>query len=229
MKRLLSVAVCFILYLSTANLFGAEVEINELIKDVQRIKQGSGSIHMIIWTPREYWSVFLEKTPNLTKEQRESFLNAVDKYVIFIVVDAKISTFGTLTATSQEDIQKNISLSMDKKERIKPISPDELSDETKALLMIMKPVFANTMGQLGKGMEFVCFNVNDSEGNKLIDPLKKGAFTIKLEKDSFKWRLPLGSLLPPKFDPKTDEKFPGSYEYNPFTGDKLVIAPPDKD
>jgi hypothetical protein len=45
---------------------------------------------------------------------------------------------------------------------------------------------------------------------------------VVLAGTEFKFRLPLGSLLPPKFDPNTHEKFPGNYIYSPYTGSKLV-------
>ena len=39
----------------------------------------------------------------------------------------------------------------------------------------------------------------------------------------FIWWIPLGSLLPPKYDSETGEKFPGNYNYNPFTGIRLNL------
>ena len=33
------------------------------------------------------------------------------------------------------------------------------------------------------------------------------------------------SLLPPKFDQDTGEKFPGNYLFNPYTGRKLATQP----
>ena len=56
---------------------------------------------------------------------------------------------------------------------------------------------------------------------KLIDPLKPGSFKYTLYEQTFTWRLPLVSLLPPKVDPKTSEEFPGNYEFNPYTGEPL--------
>jgi hypothetical protein len=40
-----------------------------------------------------------------------------------------------------------------------------------------------------------------------------------------RYRLPIGSILPPALDPKTGESFPGSYHFNPYTGGKLVPRP----
>jgi hypothetical protein len=58
-------------------------------------------------------------------------------------------------------------------------------------------------------------------GKRLADPNKPGALQFSVYDQDFKWRLPLASLLPRKFDPKSNEDFPGNFDYNPFTGDKL--------
>jgi hypothetical protein len=36
----------------------------------------------------------------------------------------------------------------------------------------------------------------------------------------------LASLLPKKIDRKTKEEFPGNFDYNPYSGDKLSAQPP---
>ena len=43
---------------------------------------------------------------------------------------------------------------------------------------------------------------------------------------TYRWRLPLGSLLPPRYDAKTGEKFSGNYLYSPFTGKELTTKAP---
>jgi hypothetical protein len=40
---------------------------------------------------------------------------------------------------------------------------------------------------------------------------------------TYRWRTPLGSLLPVKVDAKTGEEFPGNYSFNPYTGEKLSV------
>jgi hypothetical protein len=59
------------------------------------------------------------------------------------------------------------------------------------------------------------------DSDRLIDPKKKGSFQYTLFDKTFQWHLPLASLLPKKMDPKTKEEFPGTFDYNPYTGDKL--------
>jgi hypothetical protein len=70
-------------------------------------------------------------------------------------------------------------------------------------------------------MEFVVYPAKAADGTPTVDAAQAGTLKIKLYDQAFSWRLPLGSLLPAQFDKKTGEEFPGNYQFNPFTGDKL--------
>ena len=48
-----------------------------------------------------------------------------------------------------------------------------------------------------------------------------GTLQVSLYDQVYRWRTPLGSLLPAKVDAKTGEEFPGNYSFNPYTGEKL--------
>ena len=66
------------------------------------------------------------------------------------------------------------------------------------------------------------FKGKDEKGTRYLNPRKIGKFSVHLKDKSFNWRLPLASLLQPKIDPETKEAFPGDYNYNPYTGNKLI-------
>ena len=86
----------------------------------------------------------------------------------------------------------------------------------------MKPLIGGTLGKLGESMEFIAFEGRDKNDKRLLDPLGKAMFTVTVGDRDYKWRLPLGALLPPKFDAKTGEQFPGNFEFSPYTGAKLT-------
>jgi hypothetical protein len=90
------------------------------------------------------------------------------------------------------------------------------------VLATIKPLLSGMLGQLGQGMQLVVYP-SKLNGQRLIDPKTPGTFQYMLFDQTFKWRLPLGSLLPKKVDPKTKEEFPGNYEFNPYTGGKLTF------
>jgi hypothetical protein len=75
-------------------------------------------------------------------------------------------------------------------------------------------------GQVGQSLELVIYPAK-VDGKLVVDASQSGTLQLKLYEETFKWRLPLGSLLPAKVDAKTGESFPGNYQFNPFTGNKL--------
>jgi hypothetical protein len=62
-----------------------------------------------------------------------------------------------------------------------------------------------------------------ADGKPLIDALQTGSVQVSLYDQTYRFRTPLGSLLPVKVDAKTGEEFPGNYSFNPFTGEKLNL------
>jgi hypothetical protein len=113
-------------------------------------------------------------------------------------------------------------------EDMKPLDPTQLSPDVKNFLDMMKPALTNMLGQFGSGVEFACFSAKAASGARLIDPRKEGMLQLNYGDIVYKFRLPLGSLLPPKYDPQTGEMFLGNYIYSPFTGIKLIDVPPSK-
>ncbi len=97
---------------------------------------------------------------------------------------------------------------------------DKISVGAQTVLATLKPLIAGMLGQFGKGIQFVVYPSKQG-GQRLIDPKKPGSFDYTLFDQTYHWRLPLASLLPPKIDPKTKEEFPGNYDFNPYTGAKL--------
>jgi hypothetical protein len=90
---------------------------------------------------------------------------------------------------------------------------------------LMKPIFANMMGQFGQNTIFVVFPGKGSDGDKLIDPYKEGQLSFVENGHSFSWRLPLGSLRPDETCPKCGEVLPGNYKFCPYDGTKLESVP----
>ncbi len=213
-----------IITLFTGDLLGGEkVDMQKFIHETQRLEQGPNSFQLIWWIPTEFWKQSFRNTPSLTVEQKEGFYQAVDDYIVVCVIDAKTTAFGSIVPSSRNEILDKLSLTIGEGKMMKSLPNSEVSDDALNLFAMMKPMMSKMLGQFGKGMEFICFRGLNAEGEKLLDPKGKNSFVINMEKTEYKWRLPLGSLLPPKYDSRSGEKFPGNYIFNPFTGNKLVL------
>jgi hypothetical protein len=107
----------------------------------------------------------------------------------------------------------------------RPLAPESVAEEIRNLIQMMRPLLSNMMGALGQHMEFLVFPSTDKAGHRITDPKSDGSLTVHLGDVALRYRLPLGSLLPPSLDLKTGESFPGSYHFNPYTGGKLIQQP----
>jgi len=224
MKKTIAIA----LVLASACAALAEgLDIQKLAQDTQRYRHDKSQVDMIWWIPSEYWQAAFKANPVITPEQQTEFIRVVDDYLVLCVLEGTIGPFGGISGTAKEQLLAKTSAVVDG-HTLKPLADEELSNDARNFFQMMKPMFANMMGQIGQGMEFVVFKGKNEEGRKYVNPVQKGFLTVRLGDKEFKYRLPLGCFLPPKYDPKTGEEFPGNYIYSPFTGTELQTTKPNK-
>jgi hypothetical protein len=185
------------------------------------MRQSESQMDLIWWIPNEFWEHSFKSNPGITLEQQKEFIEIVDQYTIFCVLEGHIGAFGGITGTSKSELMSKTSVVISG-EKFLPLKESELSPDARSFLAMMKPMFASMLGQMGESMEFIVFKGNNEAGAQALNPHSEGSFTFNLGNKEFSWRLPLASLLPPKFDPDSDEKFPGNYIYSPYTGKKLI-------
>ena len=197
--------------------------ITELVQETQRFEEQNDRFVFVWWIPLEYWEISLENDPSLSPEQVEEFIQVLDDYLIFAVADARINTFGTINSISREEIVQNITIKNSQGKIFNTIPETQQSQDLKNFLSFMKPFMTNFLGQFGSSIEFVVFPGKNNSQERLFDPFKEEVLNVNYNQSTYTWRLPLGSLLPPKYDSETGEKFPGNYNYNPFTGTILKL------
>ena len=200
-------------------------DITKLIHETQHMVQGNNNMNMVWWIPNAFWEETLKQSPQMTEELREQFLAVLEDYSVFVIINVDTGVFGGMTAKSREMIIENTELRIGE-ELIELVAPESMSSDAANFFMMMKPMMAPMMGQMGEGMVFLAYP-NHKDGQKLIDPLEEGSFTVTSFGESFHWRLPLGSLMPPMYDLESGESFPGNYRFNPFTGSELVNEKPE--
>jgi hypothetical protein len=215
MTRKLAVALILALAMTT---HARATDLQQLTRETQRMSQASQQLTLVWWMPQVWWEASLSNNVTLSPEGRAQMLAVLDDYIIFAIARAKL-TMATLDARSKSEMLSNARLEIGDK-TIDPIAPENLTPAAQAILVAFKPVLAGMMGKVGQSIEMVIYPSKQGD-QKLIDPLKPGSFKYTLYEQTFTWRLPLVSLLPPKVDPKTSEEFPGNYEFNPYTGEPL--------
>ncbi len=200
------------------------VDTGALVRDLTLNRQVGSRLTVTIWMPDDFWRTAFRNSGNISAQGVEQYLAVVHPYVLIAVLDAQrgITAFRF---TDSETLSTQTTIEDSHGAVYSPLTPDAVGDEIRNLTQMMRPMLANMMGAMGQHMEFLVFANADSAGNPIADPKRSGSLTVHVGDASMRYRLPLGSVLPPSLDPKTRESFPGNYRYNPYTGDKLTQTP----
>lgn len=197
------------------------VDLQALTTETQRVSQEVNTIRLVWWIPIDYWQVFADQNPSMTPDQTEELLQILNPYLLVVVVDGKTGPFGNVTYMSESDIRTNLQLLDSQDISYRSLPTEQIDANTQSFLSIIKPIFANLLGPLGQNMHFFLFPSKDNNGQLIANAKEEGGFSITLAEEVFKWRLPLGSLLPPKTCPVCGEQMSGAWKYCPWDGTKL--------
>jgi hypothetical protein len=200
------------------------LDMQQLTRETQRTTQNSGEVTLVWWMAQPLWEAGFNSNSMLTPQGRAQALAILDDYLIFAIIRAKLGVGGIIDVRTKADMVSHSRLEVDGKS-IEPISPENLTPAAQAMLVSIKPMFASMLGKFGQGLEIVVYP-SMQDGRRLIDPLKAGSFRYTLYDQTFSWRLPLASVLPPKIDAKTGDEYPGDYQFNPYTGEPLIDKRP---
>ncbi|MGO8836709.1 MAG: hypothetical protein ACLQAH_08125 [Limisphaerales bacterium] len=192
-----------------------------VIRETQQMSHQENKLTIVWWVPEQFWRISFAANHKLTEEQINGFIKTVKPYTLVAVVKGEFGSFGGVTYESETAIRSKLFLIDSEGNQYSPLDSEEISADMQNFLGMMKPLFANMLGAMGKNFGFYIFPAKGKNGKSIADPEKEGHFSIQLGEEKFKWRLPLGSLLPPKTCPKCGEKLSGSYKYCPFDGTSL--------
>ena len=193
--------------------------LQDVVRDTQRTSVDDGKFSMVWWIPVQYWDESLKSTANVPDAVRAQITSIMGEYNVVALLRADAGAGGIENPQTKDELLKNTRVEMAGKV-VEPLQTEQISPAALTLLSQLKPVLSATIGQMGQAMEFVVYP-GKTDGKLLIDAAQSGSLAVTFYGKSHRWRLPLGSLLPPRTDKKTGEQFPGNYEYNPFTGGKL--------
>lgn len=196
-------------------------DVTKLINETQRISQDPQKMELVWWIPQDFWRMSFEQDPSMSEGQKKAFLEVLESYTVFVVVQSDIGIFGGFTHKSKDEIRENITLIVDGEE-VEQVPYTRINQDASNFFIAMKPIMGQMLGELGKGMEFIVYP-NKKDGEVILDPLSDSTLEFVSFGNEYKWRLPLGSLMPPALDPETGEEFPGNYRFSPFTGNELLV------
>lgn len=198
-----------------------EMSLEEVIKDCQKYSKQVDRMTLLWWIPEEFWRLAVSQDPTVTEEGIEEFLSVLRPYTIVVAVDGKIGAFGGLTYTPEEELFSMIRIQDSEGISYAPLYGDEVDPNVENFMAMLKPIFSNMAGAMGENMNFFVFPAETDDGGKIADPGSEGTFKVLIGDEEFRWKLPLGSLLPPKVCPRCGEKLSGAYKYCPYDGVKL--------
>jgi hypothetical protein len=196
-----------------------------MIRDTQRTEMKDQQFTLIWWIPEQFWQLSLASNASLSKEQREDFLKRLRPFTMVMVVNAKVDTLGAFKYESEAATRKKLTLVDTDGNAHKPLPDEDINDETRALIQTMAPVLAGMLGSMGQNMRFYLFNAENEKGKPIADPESKGSMTVKLGEKQYKFRLPLGSVLPPRKCAGCNEMCSGDWKFCPWCGKKLPEQP----
>jgi hypothetical protein len=191
----------------------------DLIRETQRLTQNEGQITMVWWMPVQFWEESLKGNSAVTPEARAQLLAPLAEYSLLAMIRAKATAGGVTDIQPKAELVKNLKVTANGKV-LEPLAPEQIAPGAQLLMAQLKPGLTAMGGPAMQGVEFVVYPTK-VDGKPVIDALQPGTLEVTLYEQTSRWRTPLGSLLPERVDAKTGEEFPGNYQFNPFTGDKL--------
>lgn len=201
----------------------AQVEVGELIRDLQRTHAPGDSMELVWWMPKEYMEVSMAQSGSVDPKTAKEFTDLFAKYTVVAVVRGRIGALGVDGYESEADLRAKLRIEDATGKAHAPIAADKVDRKLSLLISILRPMFKQLIGEMGENVQVFVFP-GQVAGRRLAEPLSTGQFLIMLGDTTHRFRLPLGSLLVPRQDAATGERFPGSFNFNPYTGAALQPA-----
>jgi len=200
--------VAFFIFLISGQSYGQEnINLEALVQETQKVSKSQDELTMVWWIPEQFWHASMAQNPAINKAHIDQFLETIRPYTIIAVIDGHIGAFGGITYRSEEAVRTSVKINDAKGSSYDPINESAVLPDIKNLLQILKPIITNMLGPMGQNMHFILFQSKSKDGQPIADPTKEGILNILVAGKEFKYRLPLGSVLPSKFDPKQENGF----------------------
>jgi hypothetical protein len=207
----------------------ADFDMSAFMQETQQHVNEAGYLGLIWWIPTQYWALASERA-GMSEEKAKERYAALQKYTVFAVVVGKLG-IGNIDYISEPEVRDATSLRDSDGTVYQPVQ--KLSGDAEGLLAIMKAVFGNTMGPMGRNVQMLFFPSTNKMAKPIADPLSTNSFSVTLSKmiggkdKTFEWRLPLTTLSPQKYCPIGKERVQANWKYCPWHGVRLDATSSD--
>ena len=196
-------------------------DFREVVLDFMRMSNANGEVNLVFWIPDEFWRLAAALNPNASTSQTDVVIKVVHPYTILCVASGKNRPFAAPDYRTEAEVRGLIRLKDGSGNIYTPLPQDQLDASVAGLLAIAKPSLERMSGSATSKWYFFVFPGSTKDGMRICDPTKEGTCEVDLGEQAFRWRLPLGSLLPKQRCPRCGEMLSGAYKFCPYDGTKL--------
>lgn len=205
----------------------AQVKFGDLIRDLQRIDSPGNQLEMVWWMPPQYLEASFAQSQNASIDAKTArqFIDLFTRYTVVAAVRGEVGGLGMDSYASEEELRSKLKILDSAGQSYTPVPADKLDPKMSLIISILRPMFKQMIGELGNNLQIFVFPGKRPDGGPVADALGNGQFLVQLGDNQHRFRLPVASLLKPRVDPASGDSFPGSYNFNPYTGSALQAAP----
>jgi hypothetical protein len=205
------------------------VDTGALTKETQVVVGGDHVMNFVWVINPEFWKVSFSKEKALTKDQITQMTNALDKYVILVVVRAEISPEGAFSYAKPDavfDSTKTSYINAEGKEADLPLERTANGD-AQNIINAMKPILVNAIGAMGANCQMFVIPNEIPGANKPISAYDAGKIKVTLAAIGNNpggvatIDMPLDALYVPRKCAKCSKEAHISWMYCPICGTKL--------
>lgn len=220
LKKTLAVAMLSLApMLAFADSQPAKANMNEAIRELQKMSYQDSGMRMVWWVPDEYW-----RLSSPSQAAADQVVKVLSNYTLIVVIDAKVSQFGSFSFAPEDEVRSKLMIFDDAGNSYHPLNNKDMNPDAQNILGFMRPIFANAMGDLGKNLAFVAFPRTGTNGKAIVDIHQPGMFHVRFGNEDFNYRLPLSAFSPKVKCADQPDLLPAYYKFCPFDGTPTVPA-----
>ncbi|MGV3725051.1 MAG: hypothetical protein ACO1SX_29475 [Actinomycetota bacterium] len=197
------------------------LDLNALISDTQKQSTDPGRMTLVWWFPEEFWRTALRDNKEVTPEQVEEFVDVMRPYTLMVVADGLVQDDGRINYTPEAQLRASLRMRGFDGVNQPPIAAAKIGEGPQIVVDVIKPILTNMLGPMGENMRFFFFPGAGKDGKRLADTRSSGQLSLCIGPREYRWRLPLGSIIPPKQCPTCTEFYSGAFKFCPLDGVKL--------